>query len=82
MSEVSPKLFGRLFVILGLIFAVGSLFLYVPAQMGLFAGNGNADATQVGFLYLAEGIGFTVFGALILREKWASDGDATADAHA
>lgn len=63
-----------MFVALGLLFAIGSLFLFIPGQMGLLPGNGNADATQVGFLYLAEGIGFTAFGLLALREKWADDG--------
>jgi hypothetical protein len=82
VSEVNPRLFGRMFVVLGLLFAFGALFLLVPGKLEMFADNGNADATQVGWLFFAEGIGFAAFGMLILRQHWVQDEDeATGMSH-
>ena len=76
VSHANPALFGRMFVVLGILFFVGSLFLVIPASMDSLANNGNADATEVGWLFLAEGVGFTAFGALILKQNWGGDNEA------
>jgi Mn2+/Fe2+ NRAMP family transporter len=68
--------FGEIFVGLGLLILLGGIVLAVLSSMGLFddspvgAVAAKNDAFTLWFLLAIEGIGFTVFGVMILVSGW------------
>ena len=66
---------GEAFVVLGaLIGLLGLVLFWLGETRGLSDGYGldagNHDAVTVGFLFLFEGIGFIVFGFMIIVAGW------------
>lgn len=68
--------FGEFFIVLGiLIFIGGAILAFVGHGNVLQDGTshvdkGNSDAVQVGWLFFFEGLGFTVFGAMVMWAGW------------
>lgn len=67
--------FGEVFVGLGALITILGATLFTLGEMGFFTDGfspdkGNSDAIQVGFLFLFEGIGFIVFGIMIIAAGW------------
>jgi hypothetical protein len=67
--------FGETFVALGLLIAILGATLFAMGQThylsdGFSPDKGNTDAVTVGFLFLFEGLGFVLFGIMILWAGW------------
>ncbi|MFA5945023.1 MAG: hypothetical protein WC876_11235 [Candidatus Thermoplasmatota archaeon] len=68
--------FGEIFVGLGLLIGLGGIVLAVLHGTGFFddspagAVAARNDAFSLWFLLVIEGIGFTVFGVMILVSGW------------
>lgn len=68
--------FGEIFVGLGILIGLAGLGLWVLQLTGFFDGSpvgavaARNDAFVLWFLLLIEGIGFTVFGIMILVSGW------------
>ncbi len=66
---------GEVFVGLGFLIAILGGVLFVAGELGGLSDghapdHGNGDAVQVGFLFLFEGLGFIVFGIMIITAGW------------
>ncbi|MES2155779.1 MAG: hypothetical protein V4510_11645 [bacterium] len=75
---------GELFIGLGGLIAVLGLTLFVIGEMhmlsdGFSPDGGNVDAVTVGFLFLFEGIGFVVFGVMIVLAGWGRHHEGKSD---
>ncbi len=74
---------GEVFCGLGLLIAILGVILFAAGQMGVMSDSytpdgGDSDAIQVGFLFLFEGLGFIVFGIMIIAAGWGrSHGELT-----
>ncbi|MCA1818656.1 MAG: hypothetical protein ABR562_02195 [Thermoplasmatota archaeon] len=67
--------FGEFFIVLGiLIFVGGAILAFVGHHDLLHDGTGldggNSDAVQVGWLFFFEGLGFTLFGIMVMLAGW------------
>jgi uncharacterized membrane protein YidH (DUF202 family) len=67
--------FGEIFIGLGILIAIlgGALFAMGNLRFltdGLTPDKGNTDAVTVGWLFLFEGIGFMLFGIMIMAAGW------------
>ncbi|HUR63880.1 MAG TPA: hypothetical protein VM241_05305 [Candidatus Thermoplasmatota archaeon] len=67
--------FGEIFIGLGaLIFILGAVLATLGhlhfLTDGLTPDKGNTDAVTVGWLFLFEGLGFTLFGVMIMLAGW------------
>lgn len=67
--------FGEVFVGLGLLIAILGAVLFVAGETGKMTDGfqpdgGNSDAIQVGWLFFFEGLGFIVFGVMIVAAGW------------
>lgn len=67
--------FGEIFIGLGILIALlgGTLFVMGETHFltdGFSPDKGNTDAVTVGWLFLFEGIGFIVFGVMIMLAGW------------
>lgn len=66
---------GEAFIALGILIGILGLVLFWLGETrsltdGYGAGAGNHDSVTVGFLFLFEGIGFVVFGLMIIIAGW------------
>lgn len=67
--------FGEIFIGLGILIAILGATLAVMGHTrfltdGFSPDKGNTDAVTTGWLFLFEGIGFCVFGAMIMLAGW------------
>jgi hypothetical protein len=67
--------FGEFFIVLGIFIFLGGLILAIVGHSNLLTdgtgvGMGNNDAVQVGWLFFFEGLGFTLFGIMIMVAGW------------
>lgn len=67
--------FGEIFIGLGLLIAILGASLAVMGHTrfltdGFGADHGNTDAVTVGWLFLFEGLGFLLFGIMIMLAGW------------
>ena len=67
--------FGEFFIVLGiLIFIGGAILAFVGHNNLLHDGTsldkGNSDAVQTGWLFFFEGLGFTLFGVMVMLAGW------------
>ncbi|HEX2066632.1 MAG TPA: hypothetical protein VHI93_07460 [Candidatus Thermoplasmatota archaeon] len=67
--------FGEIFIGLGVLIAVLGAALAVMGHThflkdGYGFDSGNPDAVTVGWLFLFEGIGFTLFGVMVMVAGW------------
>jgi len=67
--------FGEFFVILGVLILIGGIVLTTVGHMDLLhdgagSDHGNSDAVQAGWLFLFEGLGFCVFGVMVMLSGW------------
>jgi hypothetical protein len=67
--------FGEIFIGLGVLIAILGTVLAVMGHTrfltdGLTPDHGNVDAVTVGWLFLFEGLGFTLFGIMIMAAGW------------
>src|ERR1041385_6551866 len=68
--------FGEIFIGLGLLIFLAGIAIWTARLLGVFdhspagAGAARNDAFVVWFLLAVEGIGFTVFGIMILVAGW------------
>ena len=70
-------MFGEFFIVLGILIFIGGGVLAWVGHSGMlhdsmtgFSESGNSDAVQVGWLFFFEGLGFTVFGAMVMLAGW------------
>jgi uncharacterized membrane protein YidH (DUF202 family) len=67
--------FGEIFIGLGVLIAILGTALAVMGHMrfltdGFSPDKGNTDAVTVGWLVLFEGLGFCLFGIMIMLAGW------------
>jgi hypothetical protein len=67
--------FGEIFIGLGILITVLGAALTVMGTThflsdGTTFDHGNVDAVTVGWLFLFEGLGFTLFGIMIMAAGW------------
>jgi uncharacterized membrane protein YidH (DUF202 family) len=67
--------FGEIFIGLGVLIAILGVALTVMGTThfltdGFSPDKGNTDAVTVGWLFLFEGLGFTLFGVMIMLAGW------------
>ena len=67
--------FGEIFIGLGILIAIlgGTLFAMGHARFltdGFSPDHGNTDAVTVGWLFFFEGLGFILFGIMIMAAGW------------
>jgi len=67
--------FGEIFIGLGLLIGIlgGALAIMGTTQFrtdGHTPDHGNTDAVTVGWLFFFEGLGFTLFGVMIMAAGW------------
>lgn len=75
---------GELFIGLGALIAVLGIVLFAMGEThflkdGVSPDGGNTDAVTVGFLFLFEGIGFVVFGVMIVLSGWGRHHEGQSD---
>ena len=66
---------GEAFVALGLVILLGGIALLAVGRTGYFAAGptgagGSWDGAIAGILFVVEGIGFMVFGAVAILSGW------------
>ena len=75
-SEVgSSGRFGEVFIALGIVILLGGIAMWGLGAAGAFDGGiaqeaGSNDSILVGLLFVVEGLGFTIFGAVALLSGW------------
>ena len=67
--------FGEIFIGLGILIGILGAALTVMGSThfltdGFSPDKGNTDAVTVGWLFLFEGLGFTLFGVMIMLAGW------------
>ena len=67
--------FGEIFIALGFLILLLGTILFVLGQThtlsdGFSPDKGNKDAVTVGWLFLFEGLGFMLFGVMIMLSGW------------
>jgi len=67
--------FGEFFIVLGILIFIGGTILATVGhqdmlQDGTGTDKGNSDAVQVGWLFFFEGLGFTLFGIMVMLAGW------------
>ena len=62
--------FGEAFIGLGLLILVGGVIEMVWANVADVGRVGHYDHNLVGFLYFIEGLGFLIFGAMVMLAGW------------
>jgi hypothetical protein len=67
--------FGEIFIGLGILIAILGAALTVMGSThflsdGFSPDKGNTDAVTVGWLFLFEGLGFSLFGIMIILAGW------------
>ena len=75
---------GEIFIGLGGLIALLGVALFVIGEMGWLTDGfspdgGNTDAVTVGFLFLFEGIGFVIFGVMIMLAGWGRHHEGESD---
>jgi hypothetical protein len=71
---------GEFFIVLALMILVFGIVITVLGETrflsdGTGSDGGNTDAVTVGWLFVFEGLGFTVFGLMIVLAGWARHHD-------
>jgi hypothetical protein len=67
--------FGEIFIGLGVLIAILGAALYTMGEThfltdGFSPDKGNTDAVTVGWLFFFEGLGFILFGVMIMLAGW------------
>ena len=75
---------GELFIGLGALIAILGITLFAIGKMhglhdGVSPDGGNTDAVTVGFLFLFEGVGFVIFGFMIVLAGWGRHHEGQSD---
>lgn len=75
---------GELFIGLGALIAVLGVALFFLGETramtdGVAPDYGNTDAVTVGFLFLFEGVGFVIFGFMIVLAGWGRNHEGDSD---
>jgi hypothetical protein len=68
--------FGEFFIVLGVLILIGGAILAWVGHYNMlgdgssYLDRGNSDAVQAGWLFFFEGLGFTIFGAMVMLAGW------------